>query len=365
MKRVAFAGSLLLLFFCFSLNGCGGGDDSTNNNSGSKNEEATSHYTSTSFTHLSLKANISDFKVTKTSPGKLFCVTHDEPFKFFISNDDGSSWTEIKSSLFSGRYPSISISDVNNNLIFITSTTSMYKSTDGGYNWEFVPQIGRSGWNNVSIHDNIVIAARAQSIPQSTLFKSYDYGQTWINITPSKTSFPFGIMIDKLDANNIYAAGNYCQQIENNGDYSDRYETIIETKEYLYVSNDGGQSFYHSDSYGSQYHSFFVNEKNGHVMAAANMGLFISTNKGALWEKNSSLIGISPNDVIVMDNIVFVSGYGAGRLSLKISYDNMNTWESVDVYNKDSTIIESKKLGFSDQFVYFSSYTGLFRAKII
>ena len=316
------------------------------------------------FSFLPLNANIADFKASHISAGKLLCVTYDVPFKLFISNDYGETWQEIQNPILSGSYPRIRISDVDDQIIFISSSQSIYRSVDGGYNWDSVtPSSNLTGWQNVSIKGNTVVVSRADNLSfQATLFKSIDLGDTWTDITPSNTYFGLGLLINDLDANNIFAHGAYKY---------DQIGNTIYIKEYLYVSHDGGLSFDQINPCRNpppnppgyeicyaQYHSFFVDKHSGNVFAASNSGLYISQDKGLTWIHVPSLSESYVPDVIIVKNIAFKSGY-----ELKVSYDNLNSWESINVYN-EGNLVESRRLDFSGSFVYFSSYYGLYRAEI-
>lgn len=331
------------------------GSQSENTSTESDSETDVKKHNVTEFVRLPLNTNIADFVVSRTSTGKLFCVTHDSPFKLFISEDNGEIWKEIESSLFEGGYPSISISNVDDRILFITSSESIYKSVDGGYNWISVSKIGYlRDWRSISINGNTVISSRHDIYRQTTLFKSIDLGNTWTDISPYDTSLPFGMIIDDLDSSNIYASGH------TGSGYSG-----------IYVSNDGGQSFSiinpcrnppptppgYEVCY-AQYYSFFVDKDSGNVFAASNDGLYLSKNKGKEWAKISSITERNVSDIIVAKNIVFKSG-----VDLKISYDNMNSWEIV-IVKYDDKLVEPRKLDFSGNFVYFSSYYGLYRAEI-
>lgn len=209
----------------------------------------------------------------------------------------------------------------------------VYKTTDGGDNWELVLEIDENtGVTDLEFDPEnpaVVYAAAYQRRrhtwallaggPQSGIYKSTDNGDSWRKLTkglPSGDVGKIGLAVTPANPNLLYATieaadkekgfyrsvdkgeswekrsnytsggtgPHYYQEIEASPVNPD---LVYQMDVFLHVSRDGGKTFdyletgreKHSDN-----HAFWIDPQNGdHLMAGTDAGLYESFDEGAKW----------------------------------------------------------------------------------
>ena len=142
----------------------------------------------------------------------------------YTSRNGGNTWMK---NIFAGgrQWSSVSMSENGNKMVAVTtnnSTSSIYRSIDGGMNWTIVNipiransnsmevRDGARQWNKVfsSLDGSKVIATTIAS----SLFTSTDYGATWTEISSSTTRGFSGIRMS-ADGSTLIARANHYPQI--------------------------------------------------------------------------------------------------------------------------------------------------------
>ncbi|MEA1911692.1 MAG: putative glycoside hydrolase, partial [Spirochaetota bacterium] len=172
-----------------------------------------------------------------------------------ISTDNGKNWTQRNNKLpFKVVYPfaddeyrrltSLFVDPVDTNRIAITDSSSIFLTTDGGWNWEEVKTGGpvkRSNYfTSISLDpkntDRIILGTSFNGI-----FETKNYGKTW-----NKVELDLGILyrgagfyeeisglgIDPYDSNKIYIAAGFSHDIFT-GNYLDKKLTLLESSALL------------------------------------------------------------------------------------------------------------------------------------
>jgi photosystem II stability/assembly factor-like uncharacterized protein len=123
---------------------------------------------------VSWQANVYCFDQSESRPDILFAGC--EAGGLFKSYDKGLHWNLVSAAVPVATITDVKISPVNPDLVFFTSNQRIYRSTDGGENWEQVFVIGDDGWQ-LLFHptDGKIMFCAANN----GLLKSTDGGTTW------------------------------------------------------------------------------------------------------------------------------------------------------------------------------------------
>ena len=254
------------------------------------------------------------------------------------SLDAGKTWKFIglKGSEHISR---IRIHPKNPNLVYVAAignlwkpnkTRGVYRSEDGGNTWQkILYESDKAGAGDLIMDPNnarIIYAATWQMKrngyrmdsggPDSKLYKSFDGGDTWINITENKglPSGPWGIVgitVSPVDSNRIWTiieasdggvfrsddAGKTWEKVNENRAlrqrawYYSRIYADTQNKDKVYVMNvsygvstDGGRSFTLKDAPHGDHHDLWIDPNNNNRMAIADDGgAQISNDGGNNW----------------------------------------------------------------------------------
>ena len=111
----------------------------------------------------------------------------------YRSSDRGNSWSIIGNNLANGdNFHCIAIPESNSDYIYTSSGKRLYRTTDGGTSWKsFTPFSGKIKGIAVSPynHNHIWIVAGGYNEGEK-VFRSYNGGQTWENISGSLPNLP-------------------------------------------------------------------------------------------------------------------------------------------------------------------------------
>ena len=254
------------------------------------------------------------------------------------SLDAGKTWKFI--GLEGSEHISrIRIHPKNPNLVYVAAignlwkpnkTRGVYRSEDGGTTWQkILYESDKAGAGDLILDPNnarIIYAATWQMKrngyrmdsggPDSKLYKSFDGGDTWINITENKglPSGPWGIVgitVSPLDSNRIWTiieasnggvfrsddAGKTWEKVNENRAlrqrawYYSRIYADTQNKDKVYVMNvsygvstDGGRTFTLKDAPHGDHHDLWIDPNNNNRMAIADDGgAQISNDGGNNW----------------------------------------------------------------------------------
>src|ERR1035437_8950538 len=211
----------------------------------------------------------------------------------YKSTNNGTNWTQVNIDLNNPVVWSLATSGTN---IFIgTHYDGVFLSTNEGKNWTQV----NNGLTNtqvfsLSVNDSSVFAATGGG-----LFRSMDYGLTWINL---------GFYLLPGNINSLAASGNN-----------------------VYVgTEDGGVS--HSTDNGATWKWIFDNAGLTGVIyiAAGGTNVFIETGNESLLSSNNGSTWIKANNVhaIAFNETYIFAGVGYSGISL--STDNGTTWTQIN-----------------------------------
>lgn len=125
--------------------------------------------------------------VTPLEPDPLFANTiYQGKTHLYKSSNDGGSWTQISNinpPSSNKKIDEIRIAPSGNQTIYVSYSSSLYKTTDGGENWSNITPPTSSFINYIEVHrtqsDRILISkGGSKRVEEST-----DGGQTWTDIT--------------------------------------------------------------------------------------------------------------------------------------------------------------------------------------
>ncbi len=192
----------------------------------------------------------------------------------YISKDRGATWTRV----FEGQVSDVALHPTDQNLLFIGVTgTGIYRSQDGGENWEL--------------------------LSSSTGLPFYDFGRVCIQRAESNPNVMY--MLTELTVQSNPAAAVY--RSADGG--SSWQEADLGLPEDMFVSGGGSQSWYDMH--------LVISPHDEDVVWAGGINLFRSTNGGATWATRSighvdqHHLAVAPSD----PNIVYAANDGGMYVS--------------------------------------------------
>ncbi len=222
----------------------------------------------------------------------------------YRSDDGGSSWTHIglENSYFTGK---IVVSPYDENTLYVaamgklyghSNERGVYKTTDGGQNWQQILFISDStGAIDLAINPNNpdeVYAAmwertrypnmRNYGGPTSGIYKTTDGGQNW---TELQNGLPangddkgrIGIAISPQNPSTLYAI--YADRI---GYLQGIYKTTDSGNSWTSLNTSPLENMY--STYGWWFGHIWVSPENENTLFTGGLGLYKSTNGGNFWE---------------------------------------------------------------------------------
>ncbi len=240
----------------------------------------------------------------------------------YKSTDGGKNWkavltiskyTGVNDVIFDPRNPDVMYASSYQRMRHIYTLidggpeSAIYKSTDGGENWEKltngIPSVdlGRIGLGISPANPDIVYAIIEAADNKGGFFKSTDRGASWTKTSDYVSGSPQyynEIVVDPKDVNTIYAMDTF-----------------------LHVSTDGGKTF---NNLGEKYkhvdnHAMWIDPKNtNHFLVGCDGGLYESSDRGVTWQFNANL-PVTQFYRVTVDNakpFYFVYGGTQDNLSL-------------------------------------------------
>lgn len=254
---------------------------------------------------------ITSIELIKTNPGKILIGNMGTSVS--ISQDYGQTWVESQFDTPRPGCYDISFDHVDAQVGFLGGATSLYKTTDGGYNWFNTNQLEYIYFVDVNPQSPNIIFAQGATIdpigPPYYLYISTDYGETWedslldywildLQFHPTNDSIAFG-----YNERNILKTTDLGKSWEailttNNIDfpftslsvsknipgvlYAGKIGSILKT------TNDGNNWFPIGSSSipSSRINSILLDETNpGRLFIGLREGLFLTEDDGENWRQ--------------------------------------------------------------------------------
>ncbi len=285
----------------------------------------------------------------------------------YSSTNEGQSWDSI----IICDYSINSISTFNNS-VFVATDIGIYRSLDGGGNWEFVNN-GLPSEEYYLIKQNLI--GDVFTLSQNGFFRSTNYGDNWEVINQEAN----GLNVLLIDTNNnlyggsVYWGRGMYKSTDNGTTWQNKNEgtknSFITTLNKSTVGNiwagSWGQGLYYSSNGGSNWqYSNFVNKKvssvicsgDNYIFVATSEGFYLSEDSGQNWvEKDSGLSNLRIEAMELFDSCLYVGTYGSGVYK---SYNKGNTWVNIN-YNLPTQTI--KAVSKFNDFLLCGTSQGIYR----
>lgn len=125
--------------------------------------------------------------------------------KILYTSDGGETWNAPAAiNDTTGKFPSInSVAYANKDLLYAVGGNAIYRSTDGGLNWDYVDLPEKKTWNSIKFYDSTT----GYMVGANYIMKTTDAGYSWTNIADSViTGTLYDIDID--DKGFVWVCGN-------------------------------------------------------------------------------------------------------------------------------------------------------------
>ncbi len=214
----------------------------------------------------------------------------------FVSTDNGNTWTKTPG--FVTPYPHIYCIVTMGNYLFIGTNDGLFRSSDNGNTWQFCsnPQFTLGNVFTIAVKNNALFIQYGDNFSQN--FLSLDYGNSFTQIGGEVLPYVYNFFVD---GNNVYA---------NTGDG-------------VYRTNDNGTSWNRIALEGESTYSMAVINGNL-IVGTRNLGIFTSTNNGAVWINTGYRNDLSPQAIAVLNNALIVGN--DGQTGVIISRNNGDTF---------------------------------------
>ena len=258
-------------------------------------------------------------------------VTYDG-YGMFKSIDEGATWEHVGLEN-AGGIGRVEVDPKNPDRVFVAAMGNLfaknpqrgiYRTTDGGVSWENVLFISDStGGIDLAINfqnpDTIYAAMwervrfvdrRTYGGPSSSLWRSYDGGDNWEELTiglPSGSIGRIGLGISRSDPNILYAM--YCQD---NGYWDDIYKSTDNGDTWTATNSNAGSS-----SYNWWFSKIDVDPVNPNIVYSSSFNMYKTGDGGNTWSRITGLhvdqhgVYIHPQD----NGIVIIGNDGGVYLS--------------------------------------------------
>lgn len=314
-----------------------------------------------------MSIGVSDIAISPSNPDIIFAATGDKNGHFqedsysiglMKSEDGGENWTVIgmKSNLNASLLITKILIDPNNpDIVIISTSKGIFKSIDGGVEWE-IKQNGLFKEMEYQPNNyNVMYAVTGGFYSfngDAGFYKSTDAGESWKKILQNSNVNRFEIAVSPANSNYVYIIGS----LKSSGSYAglwrsqnsgDNFELMSSTPNILSIGKEGngteGQGFYdlaiavnpvnideiyiggihiwkssnggrvwtlltHWTGDGKPYvhadqHYLLFNKNNLELYSANDGGLYVTSNNGVSWKDLSSGLGIAQFYRIAVGNI--------------------------------------------------------------
>ena len=155
--------------------------------------------------------------------------------------------------LTSGIYGNIRAITITDSAVFVGSSCGIFRSTDAGGNW----RLTYAGFSSSRIYSFSLTNSTVYAATDEGIYRSSDEGGQWMKVTTAA----FNIVV---------ASGTDLLAFP-------RLSGLIAR------STDNGASWFRSDSALAATKVFTISAGGGNVYAGTNNGIFLSTDRGAMW----------------------------------------------------------------------------------
>ena len=240
---------------------------------------------------------------------------------FFIASVFPQFYTwELKQSGFSLGGP-IDVEKYNTNIVYYGSIKKIYRSTDRGNTFAQMGNLipGSSDIKSVNLNDNVLgtMVVAIESSPNDKIYKTTDYGQTWLLTNDEGQMSYFGIPVtqDPSHPDTLYTMVN--TNFKRSTDFGSTWTTI---------SSSFGPINAPCDIEVFPDTSIILIGDNG-------TGIFRSTNYGSTWTQTHTTSGEIPTISVDYTNtgIAWATKWGGGGGMLK-STNYGQTWTQVSYF---------------------------------
>lgn len=280
------------------------------------------------------KAPVFSIYIDESDSNIIYACTIDEGV--LKTTSGGLNWQSLNLGVpQTVQFPFFEITfDPNNKDIgYIASRWGLFKSIDGGNNWNLTSLLGDFDHSvyDVSIHPNssdTVYAGLIGWLTRKDLYRSADQGETWINLRLTNGEEGIAkILFDPVNPNTIYVAA-FSNGIFKSTDNGVTWKEI----------NDGLK---HTDPPLYEIvQSIAIDESNPNILYADNGGVVKTTNGGENWFRIDSALFELDEDIHIsrvtyLDDKIYVSSadYGQGNYRSKgglyVSSDEGLTWSKL------------------------------------
>jgi hypothetical protein len=253
----------------------------------------------------------------------------------FQSYDFGGSWVPVVRGSINTMFSKIVTG--RDGLYFIAND-SVYRSTDGGENWNFSGATGQAaseiGYSGEKPNESALIAAGGFT----GVFRSTDRGLTWVRAEAG------------LPANSLMST---MVTVENDGEYS---VWICVQNEGIYYSDNGGKDWDRECDGLPEYTNGYPNftkliEANGKLIGMTDRAAYEYSFEDEVWKKAEHLVG---------KNIQAYGGkmYSSSADGVEVSADGGMTWQKVGVDFRYATVGD---FASARKAVLAASQNGVFR----
>jgi photosystem II stability/assembly factor-like uncharacterized protein len=278
----------------------------------------------------------------------------------YKSKDGGKSWKNVglKESEHIGM---IKVHPLNSNVVYVAAygplwkaggDRGIYKTTDGGENWEAILEVSENtGFNEIHIdpsNPKVLYAAAHQRRrhvwtyvsggKESAIYKSEDGGDTWNKLKngiPDETG-RISIGLSALNPDRVYA------MVEGHG---------------FYRSNNRGASFNKQDDYntsGNYYVEIVVDPTNADVIYSMDTYMHISKDGGKSWDR------VPEKNKHVDNHCLWINPQDPGQLiagcdgGLYESYDNGKNWN----FKPNLPVTQFYRVALDNDLPFYNIYGG-------
>jgi photosystem II stability/assembly factor-like uncharacterized protein len=262
-----------------------------------------------------------DMATSPTDGDIIYVASYNSPSKVARSTDGGASWTTLGGT--TGICYCYALDPTNFDYQYIGSSHSIYRSTDGGYNWQRIT-MSNCYLDDITVNPDAPSTVYASGMKydttwRATFFKSTDNGASWSStiIRVGEYARFYTIALDPQNSNTMYLGG-----YDRSGGV---YYPLI------YKSTNGGNNWSEVGSAlptGRYIYTCAVHPANSSIVyAGASSYLFRSTDGGSTW---SQVATYSNNYQLVTHpsepNTVYCGSY----YDIYKSSNSGQTWTIVD-----------------------------------
>jgi photosystem II stability/assembly factor-like uncharacterized protein len=258
----------------------------------------------------------------------------------YKSNNSGISWSNVSFFPNTGiHYPIIQFKSEDTG--WVASSPIVYKTANGGINWISSVSSGSNNFVEINLLPNGTIFT---STYKGTIYKSTNAGDSWGNYSVNIESDLIGIKF--FDENNLFIGGRGTLLKSTNGGTNWRLKLrdslyfygipvfINSNTGFLYMqhniikTSNGGENWYQINGVFPNLirHMCFTNENNLWVVGDSGM-IMKTTNSGVSWENKSISDSLTVYKINIINNNIFVSTLGR----LLKSTNSGNNWLDVQL----------------------------------